>query len=113
MNQKLIFDTMGELEQDDEDQIQKRKRPNNLTYNKISFADRVNVIYSKNVLKMTTDEISKQYFINYNSIRNIIKAHDEMVAECEREEVPSMQNDDDEYLPYKTQTIKQLVNISK
>jgi len=36
-----------------------------------------------------------------------------MVAECEREEVPSMQNDDDEYLPYKTQTIKQLVNISK
>jgi len=50
---------MGELEQDDEDQIQKRKRPNNLTYNKISFADRVNVIYSKNVLKMTTDEISK------------------------------------------------------
>ena len=59
-----------------EDQIQ-RNRPGNLTYQKISYGLRVNVIYSRKILDMSYREISNTLRVNYNSVRNIIKQHDD------------------------------------
>ena len=61
---------------DAQDQPQ-RNRPGNLTYQKISYGLRVNVIYSRKVLDMSYREISNQLRVNYNSVRNIIKQHDD------------------------------------
>lgn len=54
-----------------------RNRPGNLTYQKISYGLRVNVIYSRKILEMSYREISNSLNVNYNSVRNIIKQHDD------------------------------------
>ena len=53
----------------------KRNRPGNLNYSKIPNMLRINIIYSREVLKMKFRDISVEFGVNYNSVRNILKVH--------------------------------------
>ena len=55
----------------------KRNRPNNLKYQKISNILRVNVIYSRKVLNMGFRNIAAELNVNYNTVRNILKVHED------------------------------------
>jgi hypothetical protein len=55
----------------------KRNRPNNLKYQKISNILRVNVIYSRKVLNMGFRNIAAEFNVNYNTVRNILKVHED------------------------------------
>jgi hypothetical protein len=65
----------------DEGMKLKRNRPSNLKYQKISNMVRINVIYSKKVLQMNFRTISTELNVNYNSVRNILKVHEDGEAQ--------------------------------
>ena len=49
------------------------RRRSGLEYKKITNAMRINIIYSRSILKLSVSQISKEIGIKYNSIMNILK----------------------------------------
>ena len=63
----------------------KRNRPSNLKYHKISNVVKVNVIYSKKVLNMSFRDIAAEFNVNYNTVRNIFKVHEDGETQMRRD----------------------------